>query len=289
MFALPRDGIVKPRFGNVRGDGPRGVGPVPSRHAWIESRPLREGPPARRGSPGQAPRGAGGVRHVARARLRGAQRRRPPGEDGRVQATARQRREPRGHPLRGVRSGARGAQARVRPAALRRAADGRDRAPRGRHRRDEDRRGEDLRRERAALPQRAHGRERPPGDRQRLPRQARRRVEPARLRPARGHGFRDREHDAVRAPQGGLRGRHHLRHELRVRLRLPPRQHGRLARGHGAARPHLRDRRRGRLDPDRRGADAADHLGRARDRGEDVLRLRARRPRSSRARRSPAR
>ena len=28
-------------------------------------------------------------------------------------------------------------------------------------------------------------------------------------------------------PQGGLRRRHHLRHEQRVRLRLPPRQHGR--------------------------------------------------------------
>jgi hypothetical protein len=35
----------------------------------------------------------------------------------------------------------------------------------------------------------------------------------------------------------------------------------RRARGDGPARPQLRDRRRGRLDPDRRGADAADHLG----------------------------
>ena len=34
--------------------------------------------------------------------------------------------------------------------------------------------------------------------------------------------------------------------------------------GHGPARPHLRDRRRGRLDPDRRGAHAADHLRPAR-------------------------
>ena len=37
----------------------------------------------------------------------------------------------------------------------------------------------------------------------------------------------------------------------------------------------LRDRRRGRLDPHRRGADAADHLRRADDRSEDVQRLRA--------------
>ena len=39
-----------------------------------------------------------------------------------------------------------------------------------------------------------------------------------------------------------------------------------VARGHRPARPSLRDRGRGRLDPHRRGADAADHLGRARDR-----------------------
>ena len=79
-------------------------------------------------------------------------------------------------------------------------------------------------------------RQRAPRDRQRLPREARRRVEPARLRPARRHRWRDREHDAVRAAARGLRGRHHLRDELRVRLRLPPRQHGRRARGHRAAR-----------------------------------------------------
>ena len=41
--------------------------------------------------------------------------------------------------------------------------------------------------------------------------------------------------------------------------------------------PLLRDRGRGRLDPHRRGADAADHLRRAGDGGEDLLRLRARR------------
>ena len=71
--------------------------------------------------------------------------------------------------------------------------------------------------------------------------------------------------------------RHHVRHELRVRLRLPARQHGRLARGRRPARPLVRDRRRGRLDPDRRGAHAADHLRRAGDRREGLLRLRARR------------
>ncbi len=45
----------------------------------------------------------------------------------------------------------------------------------------------------------------------------------------------------------------------------------------------VRDRRRGRLDPDRRGAHAADHLRRARDRGEHLLRLRAHRARPPRS------
>ena len=40
------------------------------------------------------------------------------------------------------------------------------------------------------------------------------------------------------------------------------------------ARPPLRDRRRGRQHPDRRGADAADHLRRARAGGADLLHLR---------------
>ena len=70
--------------------------------------------------------------------------------------------------------------------------------------------------------------------------------------------------------QRRLRRRRHLRHQLRVRLRLPARQHGRLARGGRAARPPLRDRRRGRQHPDRRGAHAADHL-RARPRRRPTL------------------
>ena len=58
----------------------------------------------------------------------------------------------------------------------------------------------------------------------------------------------------------GVCRRHHLRHQQRVRLRLPARQHGALAERPGAARPQLRDRRRGRLDPHRRGPHPADHL-----------------------------
>ena len=58
----------------------------------------------------------------------------------------------------------------------------------------------------------------------------------------------------------GLRLRRHLRHQQRVRLRLPARQHEVPAGGHGPAALQLRHRRRGRFDPDRRGAHAADHL-----------------------------
>ncbi len=57
-----------------------------------------------------------------------------------------------------------------------------------------------------------------------------------------------------------LRRRHHLRHQQRVRLRLPARQHEVRAAPDDAARAQLRDRRRGRLDPHRRGAHAAHHL-----------------------------
>ena len=69
--------------------------------------------------------------------------------------------------------------------------------------------------------------------------------------------------DPADAPRE-VRRRRHLRHQLGVRLRLPARQHGRLARGVRPARPRLRDRRRGRQHPDRRGPHPADHLGQAR-------------------------
>ena len=61
--------------------------------------------------------------------------------------------------------------------------------------------------------------------------------------------------------QALLRLRHHLRHQQRVRLRLPARQHEVEPRVLRPARAQLRDRGRGRLDPDRRGAHAAHHLG----------------------------
>ena len=65
------------------------------------------------------------------------------------------------------------------------------------------------------------------------------------------------------APRG-LPGRHHLRHQQRVWLRLSARQHGAGPRPTLAARAVLRHRRRGGQHPDRRGAHAADHLRRRR-------------------------
>ena len=85
-----------------------------------------------------------------------------------------------------------------------------------------------------------------------------------------GHVFRylgltvacldDTEPSSPTAPRR-LPGRHHLRHQQRVRLRLPARQHGVLAGAAGPAGARLRHHRRGGLDPHRRGADAAHHLG----------------------------
>ena len=100
-------------------------------------------------------------------------------------------------------------------------------------------------------------------------------MDAARLRGARRHRRRDPEPHAVRPAPRDVRVRRHVRDELRVRLRLPPRQHGRDARGHCPEGAHVRDRGRGRLDPHRRGAHAAHHLRRAGDGREDVLRLRA--------------
>ena len=96
-----------------------------------------------------------------------------------------------------------------------------------------------------------------------------------------GHVFRylgltvgvHRRHRAVDArPAGRVPGRHHLRHQQRIRLRLPPRQHGVLAGAAGPAGARLRHRRRSGLDPDRRGPDPADHLGAGGERGRHQVR-----------------
>ena len=69
------------------------------------------------------------------------------------------------------------------------------------------------------------------------------------------HGLSDSER------QASYRSRRGVRDELGVRVRLPARQHQGLDRALRSAGPQLRHRRRGRLDPDRRGAHAAHHLG----------------------------
>ena len=77
-----------------------------------------------------------------------------------------------------------------------------------------------------------------------------------------------------RAPEG-LRGRHHLRHEQRVRLRLPARQHEVRAVAVRPARPPLRHRGRSRQHPHRRGANAADYFRAGRGVDRPLLRSRS--------------
>ena len=82
----------------------------------------------------------------------------------------------------GLRHGARGGQAHARPAPFRRAADRRHGAARRQDRRDEDRRRQDAGRHAAGLSQRAGRQGRACRHRQRLPRQARRRMDGPGLR-----------------------------------------------------------------------------------------------------------
>ena len=120
-------------------------------------------------------------------------------------------------------------------------------------------------------------RQRPRRHRQRLPGPPRRRVDAAAVQRARRRGRRppgQRPARSRRSPPCRLRRRRHLRDQLRVRVRLPPRQHGAEPRPLLPARSPLRDRRRGRQHPHRRGADAADHLRLARGRRRPLLHVR---------------
>ena len=119
------------------------------------------------------------------------------------------------------------------------------------------------------------GRQRPRRHRQRLPGPSRRGMDDADLRGARRQRRLDPGGRRPRRAEAEIRLRRHLRHQLGVRLRLPARQHGGGDRALRPARPPLRGRRRGRQHPDRRGADAADHLRRPRAGGADLLHRRA--------------
>ena len=112
----------------------------------------------------------------------------------------------------------------------------------------------------AVVPERDHRPRRARGHGERLPGQVPVGVDgPGPPLPRHG-GRRDPVPDGSGGAAQGLPRRHHLRHQQRVRLRLPARQHGAQPGGLRAARAPLRHRGRGRLDLDRRGADAADHL-----------------------------
>ena len=158
------------------------------------------------------------------------------------------------------------------------AAHGRHDSPLGHDRGDGDRRGQDPGRHAPGRAERPHRSRRAHRHGERLPRPPRRPVDGPHLSPAGplgvGHPARglvplrpglraDRLAPPVAPPvpaAGGLPRRHHLRDEQRVRVRLPARQHAVLAGRAGPAGAPLRHRRRGRLHPDRRGADPADHL-----------------------------
>ena len=193
--------------------------------------------------------------------LQGAERRAARGQDRRVPPAAGAAARPRRPAARGVRGRARSGAAHARHAALRRAADRRHGAAPGQDRRDAHRRRQDAGRDAAGLPECAarQGRARRHG--QRIPGAARRGLDGPGLPLPRPDGRRDQERPDRRREARRLRVRHHLRHQQRIRLRLPARQPRVPARGPRAARPRLRDRRRGGLDPDRRSAHAADHLG----------------------------
>ena len=124
---------------------------------------------------------------------------------------------------------------------------------------------------------------RPHRDGQRLPRQVPRGVDGPHPPLPRPDDRRDPAADAPRRAPRGLQLRHHLRHQQRARLRLPARQHGQHHRGLRPARPRLRHRRRGRLDPDRRGPHPAHHQRPDPGRGPLVRRVRQDRRRPSSA------
>jgi preprotein translocase subunit SecA len=108
---------------------------------------------------------------------------------------------------------------------------------------------------------------------ERLPRQARRRVDGPHPPLPRAHGGRGRAADGLGREAGVLPVGHHVRHQQRIRLRLPARQHGDPGVGALPARAPLRDRGRGGLDPHRRGAHPLIISGQAEDSTELYRRI----------------
>ena len=130
-----------------------------------------------------------------------------------------------------------------------------------------DRRGQDAGRGRAGGPQRADRPRCARADIQRLSRSPGRRLDGSGLpAPRRERGSRPGG-DAPSRAQGRLQLRRHLRDGQRGRLRCAARWPLPARCGSGAPPLSVRAGRRGRLDPDRRGADSSGHRG-ARRRGE---------------------
>ena len=212
-----------------------------------------------------------------------------PGQDRRVPPAAGRRRHARRPAARGLCRRARGRPPRAQHAALRRAAHRRLRAAHRPHRRDEDGRRQDAGRDAAGLPQRAGRPGRPRGHGQRLPGAPRLGVDGQDLPLPRHDGRRHPARSQRPGTPGRVRLRHHLRDQQRVRLRLPARQHEVRPRALRPARAPFRDRGRGRQHPDRRGPDAADHLGTGRGIHRPVLRGRPHHPEAQAGRGDPRR
>ncbi len=245
--------MIRPRWGRFR------IRPRPESRPRVRKFPQGHLRQPQRPTPEAVPQ-VGRVHQRPRARHREAIRRGSRGEDPRAAREGRRRRGPRGSAARGVRGRTRGREARAGHAPLRRSARGRRGAASGQDRGDAHRRGQDARGDAAVLSQRPHGQGRAHRHGERLPRPPRRGVDgahPPLPRPFRGRG---RAADGPRRQAGRLPGGHHLRNQQRVRLRLPARQHGHAGGRAVPARTALRDRRRGGLDPHRRGEDAAHHL-----------------------------
>jgi hypothetical protein len=153
----------------------------------------------------------------------------------RIQGPPGKGRNPRRAPAGSLRRRAGSRQAGPWHAPLRRPADRRHGPAPGQDFRNAHRRGQDPDGHPAGLPERPVRQGRAHHHRERLPGQPRRGMDGPHL-PLPGHQRRLQPvPDAARGKTGRLRRRHHLRHQQRVRLRLPARQHGVHAVATGAA------------------------------------------------------
>ena len=180
------------------------------------------------------------------AEVPGDDRRRAARADGQVPQAAGRRRNARRPAGRGVCRLPRGRPPRAGHAPLRRAVDGRHGAPSRQHRRNGHRRRQDAGGHAAGLSERPGGQGRPRGHGQRLPRPPRHGMDGPALHVAGAHRRHDPEQHGDGRSAEGLRLRHHLRHEQRVRLRLSPRQHASGGQGRQPLRRSTISSRKGR-------------------------------------------